>query len=314
MKNELVLSVNPLYRCNFRCSFCYLTKDQLASSKVLDLRQLRAQLRLITAQARIKHVDLYGGEVTLLDDGYVEELLALMKEFYPGKINVVTNLSQLKPWLLRPDIDLSVSWDGDLRQDHKAVFSHIVSTDKPVHVLLLASPAMMAWSDAKLAETIDLLNLAGNVVSVEVKPYSANQANHHRFRNREFEHFIVRWLTIDRDFNFEFVNEKNLAAVLDRRKNAWSDDHLYITPEGELAVLEFDEKHREYFKPLASMASYADWCVDEKRRTRENPRCASCQFLGACLSEHLKNEMSEDDSCDGFKGLIEWYEQRRTTS
>lgn len=314
MKNELVLSVNPLYRCNFRCSFCYLTKDQLASSEVLDLRLLRDQLRLITTEARIKHVDLYGGEVTLLDDGYVTELFSVLSEFYPGQINVVTNLSQLRPWLLRPEVDLSVSWDGDLRQDHKVVFSNIVSTDKPVHVLLLASPAMMAWSDGKLAETIDLLNLAGNVVSVEVKPYSANQANQHPFKNRDFERFIMRWLTIERDFKFEFVNEKNLHAVLARTKNAWSDDHLYITPKGNLAVLEFDDQGREFFKPLGSMADYGDWCRDEKRRVTRNPRCADCRYLGGCLSEHLKNETTGDDSCDGFKGLIEWYDQRRATS
>lgn len=314
MKNELVLSVNPLYRCNFRCSFCYLTKEQLASTEVLDLKVLRHQLGHITQQNSIKHIDLYGGEVTLLDDNYIAELLSVFSEYYSGKINVVTNLSQLKPWLSRPEVDLSVSWDGDLRQDHRLVFSNILSTNKPVHVLLLASPAMMAWSEAKLAETIDMLNLASNIVSVEVKPYSANQANQQRFKNRDFERFIMRWLTIDRDFNFEFVNEKNIQSVLQHRKNAWSDDHLYITPQGELAVLEFDDQHREYFKSLSSIADYAAWCGDEKRRITSNPRCSGCRFLGACLSEHLKNETVSDDSCDGFKGLIEWYEGRQTTS
>lgn len=314
MKNELVLSVNPLYRCNFRCSFCYLTKEQLASADLLDLGVLRDQLKRIHSRARIKHVDLYGGEVTLLPDAYVRELFAILREVYPGQVNVVTNLSALPEWLARPDVDLSVSWDADLRQDHKAVFTNIVASGKPVHLLMLASPAMLAWSDAKLADVIDMLNLAGNVVSVEVKPYSANQANQHRFKNRDFEVFIQRWLSAERDFRFEFINEKNIQATLAKTRNAWSDDHLYITPQGDLAVLEFDGDHREYFRPLASVAAYEEWCREEKRRISTNPRCTGCEFLGACLSEHLKDERDTVDSCDGFKGLVEWYRARAATS
>ncbi|MFP5386787.1 MAG: hypothetical protein ACLGHN_11950 [Bacteriovoracia bacterium] len=307
MNQDIVLSINPLYRCNFRCSFCYLTPEQLADKAVLDLDVLSSRLSELLKYRRISHVDLYGGEITLLDDAYSDKMFAVIKKFYQGPVNLVTNLSRVGKVCLRDDVILSVSWDDELRQDHHRVLSNIISLDREVHLLMLASPKMLQWSDEKLDEVISLLNSLSNITSVEIKPYSSNQSNSYNTSNRAFEEFIIRWLMRKDRFVFSFTNERNILNSLAGTANSWSDDHLYITPEGKFAVLEFDEKFHEYFLSLEKFEDYLNWCGLEKTRIRHNLRCSSCDYLGTCLSEHLKNQLDPSDSCDGFKGLLEWY-------
>jgi hypothetical protein len=312
MKQDIALSINPLYRCNFRCSFCYLTPEQLADKAVLDLNVLSSRLNELQRHRRISHIDLYGGEITLLDDVYTDEMFTIIRKFYQGPVNIVTNLSRIGTACLRDDVILSVSWDDHLRQDHHKVLSNIISMDREVHLLMLASPKMLQWSEEKLDEVITVLNSVSNITSVEIKPYSTNQANNHKTSNREFEQFIVRWLMRKDSFLFSFTNERNILRSLAGTANSWSDDHLYITPEGKFAVLEFDENFQEYFLSLGDFESYLNWCELEKHRIHHNARCSKCDYLGSCLSEHLRNQFDPADSCDGFKGLLEWYKSNLT--
>jgi MoaA/NifB/PqqE/SkfB family radical SAM enzyme len=314
MKPDIALSINPLYRCNFRCNFCYLTPEQLAEKNTLDLDLLNSQLTTISQYRNISHVDLYGGEITLLDANYIKEFFQILRSAYQGPVNLVTNLSRVTEVCHRSDISLSVSWDADLRQDHHKVLTNIISLNRDIHLLMLASPGMLKWSDEKIEEVIGTLNAITNVTSVEIKPYSSNQSNSHETRYKDFEDFIIKWLKRKKTFNFLFTNEKLIQSTLSGNRNAWSDDHLYITPEGKLAVLEFDSNYNEYFLPLNDFSEYLAWCDQEKMKIRKNIKCTKCEYLGSCLSEHLKNHFQENDSCDGFKGLLDWYKNSHSIS
>ena len=57
------VSINPSYFCNFNCSFCYLTKEQLADTKKIPLAKLD---KLLGQIPDISYVDLYGGEIGAL--------------------------------------------------------------------------------------------------------------------------------------------------------------------------------------------------------------------------------------------------------
>jgi len=110
---------------------------------------------------------------------------------------------------------------------------------------------------------------------------------------------------------FEFVNKFHLDNVLDNHGHSFSDDHIYITPSGKYAVLEFDLNDNEYFKELHTLGQYWDWCEREKIRVYKNYYCKNCEYLGKCLSEHLRDVKNLDNSCNGFKHLIEWYRDER---
>src|SRR5690606_3327439 len=95
--------------------------------------------------------------------------------------------------------------------------------------------------------------------------------------------------------------------VIRGEQNSFSDDHIYITPNGEFAVLEFDKNDNEYFMELSSFQDYLDWTMIEKNRVSMNGYCMSCEYYGRCLSEHLREVKDISQSCNGFKHLIDWY-------
>lgn len=304
------LSINPSYLCNFRCSFCYLTPKDLADKKKLNLNDLQDRLTELAKFRTIHHVDLYGGELALLPKDYLRTMKLMIQGFTSEPINIVTNLSQIHPLFLEDNITLAVSWDYNCRQSYHIVLDNILKIEKNVHILMLASPKMLQWTEETINEVIQIFNLTPNIVSVEIKPYSSNQANQFKKTNRKFEDFIIKWLSKQRTFQFQFINEDLVQDAIQLKNNSWSDDHLYITPNGKFAVLDFDSQDNEYFQEIQDYSQYKQWCLKEKSQISKNSICSSCQYYGHCLSEHLRNVGDTQDSCSGFKGLLTWYEKK----
>ena len=301
------LSINPTYLCNFRCNFCYLTKEQLADKAKLDLTKLESQITHISEYREIVKVDFYGGELALLPYEYLFELDQVVRKFYRGQVNIITNLSIINPFFLSASNTLSVSWDYHLRQDYKKVLDNIRSVGKDVHILMLASPQMLKWNQKEVDECIDILNKVENIKDVEIKPYSENQANSYAHSYKDFEELVIKWIDSKQKRKFNFTNIDLIKRSLSREAHSWSDDHLYICPQGNLNVLDFDKNQNEYFLELNSFSDYERWCLNEKEKVTNNSYCSSCNYLGHCLSEHLKEVYKLDNSCNGFKGLLDFY-------
>ena len=303
---KITISLNPTYLCNFRCDFCYLTKVQLKDRKVLDLAVLRERLSEIKASGYlVNHVDLYGGEISLLENCYLEEMdQILFKEAADPTINVITNLSKVHPYFLKEHVDLSVSFDFEAREKHEIVLSNILTTNKNIAILMLASSELIALNTSHMIETFSSIQ---NIVSVEIKPYSSNQANQHQVSDLEFEDFIKKWISSDKEKKFDFINEENIKLALQGRRNAFSDDHIYINPNGKISVLEFDQNGDEYFLELDSFQEYLVWTQLEKKRVYKNKICSDCDYLGKCLTEHYREVVNIKNSCNGFKGLLDHY-------
>ena len=69
------VSINPTYFCNFNCDFCYLSKEQLRDRTTTQIDVIMD--RLAEIDIPISHVDLYGGEIGLLQDSYLNELIQM---------------------------------------------------------------------------------------------------------------------------------------------------------------------------------------------------------------------------------------------
>jgi len=312
------VSINPTYLCNFRCDFCYLTKEQLCDKTTIPLDVLKERLEYINSHREITHIDIYGGEVTLLSEAYVESMMDIIATVYEGRINVITNLSrplEKTEWLLRPEVDISVSWDYTCREGWDSVMKNILLVPKPIHMLMLASKEMVHWEDHQIGAAQWIIDSLNNVATVEIKPYSPNQANQEEVSYSEYEGFIRRWLNeraqgrYSRN-EYEFVNETQIFSSITRTRNAYSDDHIYLTPHGKLAVLDFDLNDNEYFLELETFDAYLTWAEREKERVTNNEYCKECPYLGHCLSEHLRDVKSLENSCNGFRHLLEWYDTR----
>lgn len=295
------LSINPSYFCNFSCDFCYLTPQQLRDQTKIAPEKLSQLLSQIPFE--INHIDLYGGEIGALPYSYLTDLKAVIRQYYSKPINIVTNLSKMQPIFVEDDVTLSVSFDFEARERHETVLQNMMTCPKPIAVLILASPKVISKN---VDEMIQLLNLCGSVRSVEIKPYSINQANNFNVSHRDFEQFVMKWISSPVEKRFQFVNEDKIIDCLDGVYNAFSDDHVYITPAGKFAVLEFDLNDREFFQELDSWDDYIRWTQKEKHTI--SSICRECKYFGKCLTEHYRFVVDTTHSCNGYKGLLDWYD------
>lgn len=310
----MFISVNPSYLCNFRCSFCYLTKEQLADTKKIELDQLMGLLY------EIKHYkseeefifDLYGGEISILPDDYVDSLISILSLFTREPIRITTNLSRIPLYFYDERVQIAVSYDMNARERHGAVYNNMwrFGENKQFDILMLASKQLMEWDPAEILKS---LNYLPGLRSIEVKPYSPNQANKHEITNRDFELFMEKLITVYRGHPIQqsvsLQNINQILSVLRSERSSFSDDHVYITPSARFALLDFDTRDQEFFLEVEGFAEVLDWQSMEKHRVSANPGCSSCDYYGRCLSEHLRPTDGTGESCSGFKGLIKWYEQ-----
>lgn len=309
---EITLSINPWYYCNFSCSFCYLTKEQLNDRTLLDLNKLGELIDSVNLEYQVTHVDIYGGEVLLLPERYLLDLKAILHDRGIFDIVLITNLSVVNEIALDEDFELGVSYDFSVREKHDLVFDNLLILPRWFNVLTLASREFLDTITPD--EFVNTMNLLTHVNSVEIKPYSENQANATPVSFKEFEEYV--WAVVTHpDRNFYFENETLMIKSVEGIRNSYSDDHIYITPQGRFAVLEFDLNDHEYFLELADIQAYKAWCIKERTRVERNAFCSKCEFKGQCLSEHLREVRSLEDSCNGFHGLLtRWKNYEGATS
>jgi len=294
----MIISINPTYFCNFRCDFCYLSPKQLGDQKQIYLEKLD---ELLAQVPDIEHIDLYGGEVGAMKKSYFYGLKEVIRKYYSGTININTNYSMMHPGFFDPDVYLSVSYDFEAREKSELVFNNMMMATAPMAVLVLASPTVLKKD---VLEMISLLNMCSSVRSVEIKPYSTNQANAHPVTHKDFEDHVIKWLEYEDEMKFQFVNADRIIDSLEGNYNAFSDDHIYITPNGKFGVLEFDKEDKEYFLELDSWDDYILWT--QKEKTEMSPICTSCKYFGKCLTEHYRYVKDLTNSCNGYKGLLDW--------
>ena len=224
----MIVSINPSYFCNFRCDFCYLTTEQLGNQKKISLERLDELLGDIP---KIDYVDLYGGEIGALKKDYFYGLKDTVRKHYTDEINIITNYSMLHDGFFEDDVYLSVSYDFEAREKSELVYKNMLMSPVPIAVLILASPEVI---EKDVEEMIAMLNMCSSVDSVEIKPYSINQANAHNVTHKQFEEFVVKWIEATTTKNFQFVNQDKIYASINKEYNAFSDDHIYITPNGKM--------------------------------------------------------------------------------
>lgn len=261
----------------------------------------------------IDRVDLYGGEIGLLRPDYFHDIKRVIRIFYTGEISIISNLSIVPDFFMDSDIDLSISWDFSAREKYKDVFVNMQELQRPFRILILASDKLLQLNDQDMLTFVDQLKSLKNLQSIEIKPYSVSAYNSQHNIFKGFEDFVKRFLFLLKDSSVEFINRKKIEASLSGLANAWSDDHLYITPQGNWAVLDFDANNREYFRDLQSYDEYLGWIAEEKSKVSENSFCKQCKYLGSCLSEHLQVVLPNQEGCNGFKNLLDWYSKEVQT-
>jgi hypothetical protein len=270
---------------------------------LLNIDRLEEMLIEVSSFKKIQHVDLYGGEIGLLSEDYINSLVDLFKKFNINEVNLNTNLSMINSVTLNDFFYISVSYDFKAREMYERVWNNMMYLEKPFSILMLAGDDLLKEN---VDEMIEKMNLLKNLNTLEIKPYSKNQSNNLNVNYLDFDIFIRKWIKSPVKKKFDFINEWNIIDTLNHSRNAFSDDHVYITPNGKFAVLEFDLNDREYFKELNNFDEYLQWSNSEPEK-KVSDICKSCDYYGTCLTEHYRYVNDLKNGCNGFKSLIDWY-------
>ena len=287
------ISVSPCQWCNFNCSFCYLSKEERSSSEILDLNLLEKRFNeVIRKYGSIGNIEVYGGEISLLPEEYLDKLFDLCFK-YGETVGAVTNLSIIHPSFLKyKDLNLAVSYDLKARESRDLVRRNILTLGREAGLLLLGSPGLFNHTPEEIVKEI---NLFKNIKQVELKPYSKNQNNAYSDLDQKYVNYVKEMIPLKK--NFAFINDEKIRECLEEGEFSFSDDHIYIRPNGRFSILCFDEFDCEFFKEI-DLDFFEDFVREEREYSLKF--CEDCPFYGHCLTEHYRR-----NSCSGFRELLE---------
>ena len=300
-KSKLALSINPLYRCNSNCPFCYLgsLKDNV---NVLDLNYLMDTLNNISFRYCIESIDIYGGEVSLLSEFYFDILVKLCKT-YSKNVSITTNFIDFNKPIINNFDTIGVSLDfNNFRSNQEKVYNNIKAAIQSGKVINVLSLDISCQSNED--EIIDTLNNL-KIQSWKIIPYSKSKENKLKFKGYQyFENTVKKFLSLNNKMKFSFINKLELDGIIN--ENYYETYHFYITPNNKVALLEFNDDNEEYFHEFDTLDELYDGLKNEQFQKDEY--CKNCSIKNKCLAEHF-NYKYKGESCSGYKNLIIDYEK-----
>lgn len=292
---KLSLSINPLYKCNMNCPFCYLGSLKDNENK-LDLTYLMNTLNNISFRYNIENIDIYGGEVSLLSEFYFDMLVKLCKTFSKN-VNITTNFIDFNKPIINNFDNIGVSLDfNNFRVDQHKVYDNIkaaIQSGKVINVLSLDISCQQ--NEEEIIDTLNKLKIQ----SWRIIPYSKSKETKMEFKGYQFfEDTVKKFLKLQDKMKFSFINKLELDGIIN--EDYYNTSHFYVTPNNKVALLQF-ENNEEYFHEFDSLDELYDELKNEQLR-RDN-YCKNCSVKNKCLAEHFNYEY-KGVSCSGLKNLI----------
>lgn len=297
----MIVHVMPSFLCNWNCSYCYL--GALKQDKTqLSLNALASRLTDISSHAMIDTINIYGGEITLLDDNYLKSLFTLCS-WHTKDVACVTN----NP--VAPQIDLYpwISWSSSLnkeRDNYTATLQSLFLRENKITTLTqVVTPSLLKEDPKYILERIDTL-----CESVTFLRYSPSRVNPlWKISNKAYEDFIISMLDEYKNSSYDFVlaNAQELEDCINRKYDPTIQSNIFIMPNGNFAIVAYDKNHHEYFKELGSWHDYQEEI--EKEASFYEKQCSNCKYYGRCYAEHITKHQTDDICCGGYK-LLEYYE------
>jgi len=292
---KLALSINPLYKCNMNCPFCYLgsLKD---NKNILDLTYLMNTLNNISFRYNIECIDIYGGEISLLSEFYFDMLVKLCKTF-SRKVNITTNFVDFNKPIINNFDNIGVSLDfNNYRLNQKRVYENIKAAIQSGKVINILSLDISCQQNEE--EIINILNNL-HIHSWKLIPYSKSKENKLDFKGYQyFENTVEKFLKLQDKMKFSFINKLELDGIIN--EDYYNTTHFYITPNNKVALLQFDN-NEEYFNEFNSLDELYEELKNEQ--LKRDKYCKNCSIKNKCLAEHF-NYNYKGKSCSGFKNLI----------
>lgn len=152
------MNIFPSYKCNLNCSFCFIKKNK---SALLPLEWLRN----IIQEVNPKTINILGGEPSILNYNYLEELIELSISATNRAPSLYTNGTNMLD--LFQKTNLIISYDPCDREKQDKVFSNMLSISVPFSVSMILTENLLnngihflkRVSSINNVKSIDLCNM-----------------------------------------------------------------------------------------------------------------------------------------------------------
>ena len=280
MKKKIKLSIQPTFLCNYNCEYCYL--GNLRKDKtILDLDILKQRLEEITKIYNIDNIQILGGEISILDINYLNDLCNIIKK-YPYAMT--TNLSNnwLINYCLQNNINLGISLNEERPFYQETV--NKLKTLKNIKCITLSSvvlPSLLNKSPKEILKFYESLgfityfiqyhpSLTNNVI------YDLTLKDYINFMNNLINEYKTN------HYNLIIGNE---IAMTDTVYSVSYDKCLLINPNGKLSIIIENDDGYEYYKELNNIQEFISFQSEyETYRVNE---CLKCEHFNNCLGKHL---------------------------
>jgi len=289
------VSIIPLYRCNGNCPYCY-QYDLIQDNTVLNLTNLGQLLNTVSGINRITDISVFGGELSLLHDSYIKELLSMCLK-YTDDVNVQTNLT--KGSLIRivkdnfPTVKIATSIN-DERPINSKVVDNLLLLDphvrKSISVLTVVTPSVLDRDIDQLMQYY--INLGISDVQFVRYSKSLHSKQTYDVSEKQYSDFISKVLDWELQHKTSIVG--NFKIWADRKFSAQNDSNVFINPYGEFGIVEFREDYEHFYwnKSINSV-------LTKLKINNFNTMCAVCpRYNTSCLADHIN-----PNECHGLMNI-----------
>lgn len=296
-KKPLQLSIIPSFYCNFNCRYCYLG-DLKKDKTVLDLNILKERLIELENQYNIHHISIYGGEMSLLPNEYLLNLIDLLKDY---NISFVTNLSNIKfiDFCNQFNIPVSISLNEE-RDNYKNTLYNLQQLKTKHELAVVVLPSILDKNPKDLLDFYE--KLGHDVFFIQYHP-SSNNLFRYNISTKDYVEFLYHILNyhISGNYTFEITNKIILS---DSTYIPTMDSFLFINPNGNFSSIIYNNNIEQSLE-FISLNEWKKHCkVEEELYFKQ---CNLCKYYKKCKAEHLVD--FEKPYCSGLYKIIESMEK-----
>ena len=328
----MILHVMPTYSCNINCKYCYLGNLR-KEYKIINKIELNSALSKVdklitngTLKENITHIAVYGGNIFEIPISYLKcSIIKPLLERYPeapmGIVGIGNDEMPFATDLLMRDlideygerVSWSISYNKERPNNKETLQIMSMLQYQPKGALVVLFPKNIK-DPKKYLKELNALHV-NYITFLQYFPSNRNP-RYMALSYKEFNSMMIKLLheyfSNREDYNFRIDNIDDLNNVINGNYNVYTDEAIFINPNGQLGFIdykEFDGNIVEYLKTFDNLSDIADF-LDQERKLYEQS-CKDCIRYNHCYPEHLNKYALGDkkDNCCGRLSLINEYER-----
>lgn len=294
--NSLTLSIMPTLHCDYNCPYCYLG-DKRKDKSLLDLYELEKLLDEIRSSYRISVVNLYGGELSLLNHNYLNDLLCAV---CTNRLSLTTNLQDenIINFCLARNVKINVSLNEE-RDHYKETLSKVrkYKNTKIMDLSVVVLPSLVKKKPSELYKFYNDIGL--DVLFIQYHKSINNQLRYD-ISLEDYSNFLYEFILEYKKHDNPSFNIENLMIYNDKLYRPNIDSYLFINNKCKLCTVTFKDGIERYIE-FDSLSDWQKYCHKENERYKV--LCSSCKLFGRCKAEHLET-FNNTGECSGLKCLL----------